>query len=400
MRKKLMILVSALLLGTNLLGCSKVAKESEREQYQELLNDIMDSMTDENEETKVVNEHPTLKDVEKIELTERDKKYLHEYFNDGYQVGTRSYYDDDIIMIYYKDLVWDTGIVLQSRYYDRGLSISVIGENAYITHIAYDNQIMYKFNLNTYEHEIVLEEKDFEPYIYTKASNTMGRMQILKSGTKIYILAEAKEWDNVLEYDTENTKQRLVYKGKFPWGDNYAGMIYRPDINGNYTCVGGYIDLYNFESCYASYELDLESCRVINEKKYNLELDDEDIFLGKIDGEFVKYCLVKNEKQNEITGESTHNYLLNKTNLETGIEESFEIPLLNSLNSTKVQSMSGYTGENLIISDGANTYIVNLENKKVFEGYDLGDEGLNGFWGQRDGEFFYEYDSFSEVENN
>ena len=68
-----------------------------------------------------------------------------------------------MVYIYYKDLVWDTEIALSSSY---NVGISVFGENAYITYFSFDDMGMYKFNLNTYEYESLLDNSDFEEYIY------------------------------------------------------------------------------------------------------------------------------------------------------------------------------------------------------------------------------------------
>ena len=363
-------------------------------------NDLGNGLNEE-----IQNKHATLDDVNRINLNDISKEYISLYYNDGYQVqAIRNIDGNYMVYIYYKDLVWDTEIALSSSY---NVGISVFGENAYITYFSFDDMGMYKFNLNTYEYESLLDNSDFEEYIYRSTSIATWSPIVLKTDSKIYMIGAASEWYNVLEYNIQDENQGIIYKGKLVDENNevwYLRHFFSEDkINliyegaDKYLIIGSeWVDAEESGVKYYSMELQLESCKIGNKVQSPVfESDEYDIFVGKHNGEMVIFSLLECEREDNITGQIERSVMLRKTDFNNGTEvDLFELPqyiygayeiYLSKITENKI--IFGKKGE------GLSSYVIDLERKNIFSGGKLEGAGYWGFRRDLGDEGFFDYES-------
>lgn len=383
-------------------------KFSEEKDVEEKVNEP-DNEVENNSNEENQNRHATLDDVSRINLNDISKEYLSLYYNDGYQVQIiRNGYGDNMVYIYYKDLVWDTGIALSGSY-DRynDATISVFGENAYITYFGSDDMGMYKFNLNTYEYESLLDNDDFTEYVYREVSYDSWKPVVMKTDSKIYMIGSASEWYNVLEYDIQNENQGIIYKGKLVDENNevwYLRDFFSKDkINliyegvDKYVAIGSeWIDGEESGVKYYSMELQLDSCKIGNKVQSPVfENDEYDIFVGKYDGEMVVFSLWDYEKENSITGQIERSVMLKRTDFNNGSEvDLFELPQY--ISGAYEIYLSKITENKIIFGkkvEEASSYVIDLDKRNISLGESLKEAG---YWGFRRG---FDESDFSDYES-
>lgn len=354
MRKKKFVPVTLLvilsLIITTFTGCSR----------------LKSYVTDLGEDEKL----PTMEDVNAVEIPEEERQYLMRYFNDGY-TG----------LLHYQDLYWNISNQINPKTTANSDNIDVValGENVYIRYFFIDIHKVYQYNLNTQELTCILDEEDFEPYVYTGSGNFwIARM--VKTDSTLVIIGRANGWENILEYDPQNPELGLQYKCKY-YPEQEAGYLSLLDTPE--TPLGQKVKFWNNDNGIykaivltsrpmTSFEFSAVTGTVQNIKTYeNTVFDDEtDIFYGEENGEMINYYLEEKEWDDPITGKEKRCSVLFKNNMDTQtIEEVCELPYINWQRSPVLDSK--LTSKWLLfdagISDEARgAYGINLDNKKLY----------------------------------
>lgn len=312
---------------------------------------------------------PTMQDIDEIAIPEEELQYLTRYFNDGFNHGTGGH-------LTYQDLHWDLHTQINpSEFADSdNFDAVVLGDNVYIQYFIYVSgkatYKIYQYNLNSHELLCVLDEEDFDPYIYQSNSLARWDAKMIKTDSTLVFVGAANGWENILEYDPQHPEQGLQYMGKyFPeqedgnlsllewweWSWNNGNGIYKVVARGK----NGNVITFEFSAT----EGKSQNVKIYEETV----LSDNDIFYGEVNGEMINYYLREVTSDDPITGAEIHKSVLVRYNMDTGASEEIgEFSPLTILPETVKSSV--VTSKLLVFRAGypdKETYIFNFDTKEL-----------------------------------
>jgi hypothetical protein len=321
---------------------------------------------------------PTKEDIDAVVIPEEERQYLTRYFNDGFSRGTGGY-------ISYQDLHWDLEELIHPSKFAGGnnFDVVILGDSLYLQYFINVSQEatykVYRYDLNTQELTCILDEEDFGPYVYQSTGISTWDTQMLKTDSSLVFVGAAKEWENILVYDTLQPELGLQYLGKYypdqeegylsllEWDKlfwNNGGGIYKAVARGQNNQV-------------VTFEFSAGEGKAQNIKIYeDAIMSDIDVFYGEVDGEMINYYIKEVSTEDPITGATLRKSVLVKFNMDTGVtEEIADLPLLTILPET-VES-SALTSKYLVFRAGypdKEYYIFDFTTKELTETFDT------GFW--------------------